>query len=145
MQKESEMEVSVNTELNLALVKTLWPERLLHLSKNGHGWFWLNPETGLYDPIPDLFSWAGMELVLERMRELGWWCQMRTPFGGVELGDVGEADSGPQGWYCAGFTPLLTTGFNGRPDHQAHAPTLPEAVFLAACKALGVEVNKDEA
>ena len=138
------MEVSVNTELNLALAQKLWPNMFVSLNwKDKESWRLISGDRWRKPVAFD--SWLGMELVLERMRELGWWCQMRTPFGGVELGDVGEADSGPQGWYCAGFTPLLTTGFNGRPDHQAHAPTLPEAVFLAACKALGVEVNKDEA
>lgn len=64
--------------------------------------------------------------VVERMRELGWWCQMRTPWGGDDEGDG----------YWAGFTPQGVTGWNGRPDHWTKADTMPEAICRAALEAI---------
>lgn len=60
-------------------------------------------------------------LVVRRLGELGYWCQMRTP-----LERDSEAD------YWAGFTPHSTTGWNGRPDHWTRAETLPLAICRAA-------------
>ena len=37
--------------------------------------------------------------------------------------------------YFAGFTPLGVTGFNGRPDFEASAPTAPLAICRTALKA----------
>ena len=66
--------------------------------------------------------------VVEWMCERGYWCEMRTPFG---TGDHND------GYWC-GFTPHLTSGWNGVPDDWTSAPTLPEAIclsFLAAMEA----------
>mgnify|MGYP001598678490 FL=1 len=74
-------------------------------------------------------NYAGMGQVLEAMSGRGWHARLTTPF------DAGEN--------ChAGFTPKGMTGWNGQPDHEAHAPTLPEAVAWAALKALGWELNQ---
>ena len=114
--------------------------------------FWLGPDglaTGYcdrpwpedaerYGDVPMLFSGEGMWSpstdiaaawqVVEWMCERGYWCEMRTPFG---TGDHND------GYWC-GFTPHLTSGWNGVPDDWTSAPTLPEAIclsFLAAMEA----------
>lgn len=63
-------------------------------------------------------------LVIEKMDEDGFWCQMRTPFG------KGSNNDG----YWAGFTPHLTTGWNGRPDHQTSAESMPLSICRASLK-----------
>lgn len=70
--------------------------------------------------IPDAWD------VTEDMHVRGYWCQMRTPFG------TGEHDDG----YWAGFTPHLTTGWNGKPDNWTQAQTLPLAICRAALLAV---------
>jgi len=63
--------------------------------------------------------------LIEHMHEQGYWCQMRTPFGKGEESD---------GYWC-GFTPHLTTGFNGVPDDWRCGDLMPQAIcraFLAA-------------
>lgn len=69
--------------------------------------------------------------VVEKLEELGYWAQLRTPF------DKGAADS----FYWCGFTPRLTTGWNGRPDHWTNAPTITMSICLAALKCVGVEAR----
>jgi hypothetical protein len=59
--------------------------------------------------------------VVKKMAELGYWCQMRTPF---------EKDSVSDNW--AGFTPHSTSGWNGKPDHWMCAETMPLAICRAA-------------
>lgn len=71
--------------------------------------------------------------VVEKLEEMDFWAQLRTPF------DKGAADS----FYWCGFTPRLTTGWNGRPDHWTNAPTITMAICLAALKCVGVEVEAD--
>ena len=66
--------------------------------------------------------------VIEGMEALGYWCQMRTPFGPI--------GSKSRDGYWAGFTPHLTTGWNGTPDHNTRDETLPLAICRAALKAL---------
>lgn len=65
---------------------------------------------------------AAAMLVVERMWQRGLWCQMRNPFTRDDE-------------YWCGFTPLGTTGWNGRPDYRASAPTLPLAICRAALAA----------
>lgn len=66
--------------------------------------------------------------VVERMSALGWWARIQSPF------TRGEPSS-------AGFTPLGTSGWNGRPDHFVRSPSVPLAICLAALAALE---NSDE-
>ena len=50
-----------------------------------------------------------------------YWCEMKVNFDPDHL------------YPCrAGFTPVLTSGWNGVPDYSAQARTLPMAVALAA-------------
>jgi len=69
--------------------------------------------------------------VVERLDALGYWFQGRTRFD-----NEGEHDDGC--W--AGFTPHLTTGWNGQPDHYTNAPSMPHAICLAALKAVGIDI-----
>lgn len=72
---------------------------------------------------------AASKKLRDRMRDLGWWCQMRNEW----------HPGNPECW--AGFTPHGATGWNGRPDHWTSGPTEEMAVALAALAALGVEVK----
>ena len=66
--------------------------------------------------------------LVEHMHKQGYWCQMRTPFG------KGEESDG----YWAGFTPYLTSGWNGIPDNWRCGDSMPQAIcraFLAAKEA----------
>lgn len=62
--------------------------------------------------------------VVEKMRERGYWCEMRNDFTKAARADC---------W--AGFTPLGVTGWNGVPDNWTCADTLPLAICRAALKA----------
>jgi hypothetical protein len=78
-------------------------------------------------PVPQFSTnIAAAWQVVERMHDLGWWLDANAYF---------SDDAGCN----AGFTPKNTTGWNGRPDHAANAPTLPHAICLAALKAVGYE------
>jgi hypothetical protein len=63
--------------------------------------------------------------VLRRMRELGWWAELKTPFG-----------ASPDSLAWAGFTPLGVSGWDGRPDYEVGDLTLPLAVCKAALLAV---------
>lgn len=83
----------------------------------------------LWQVVPDLSEdMAAAWGVVERMHDLGWWLDANAYF---------SDDAGCN----AGFTPKNITGWNGRPDHAANAPTLPHAICLAALKTLGVDVD----
>ena len=69
-------------------------------------------------------SWDWAILVQAEMHKRGYWMYLRSAFG---------ADN--DGWWC-GFAPLLTTGWNGRPDHQTTAETGPLAICRSALKTL---------
>ncbi len=98
----------------------------LTITSQGHPYF--RDGTLLRVPIAHYSTdIAAAWQVVEKMRDLGYWCQMRNEF---------EAHDGPDCW--AGFTPHSTTGWNGRPDHWTQAETLPLAICLAALKAVGV-------
>jgi len=84
-----------------------------------------------FQPSTDIA--AGWQVV-EQMQSLGYWCQARTPFGP-------PGSKGCDGCW-AGFTPHLTTGWNGRPDGWTHAETLPLAICRAALLALTQENEK---
>lgn len=58
--------------------------------------------------------------VQSELERRGFWMQLRSPF-----------DTADSQWSC-GFTPHLTTGFNGRPDYSARAVTPAHALCLAA-------------
>lgn len=74
--------------------------------------------------VPDYsITWEGMRLVVESMQAKGWWLVLKSPF------VLGEP-------YYAGFTPLGTSGWNGRPDFGASGDDAPHAVCLAALLAL---------
>ena len=61
--------------------------------------------------------------IVEEAGYQGYWCQLRTPFGAD-----GECNDG----YWCGFTPHLTSGWNGTPDHWVSAATLPLAICHSA-------------
>lgn len=96
-------------------------------------WFYAPTGKSTRHEIPPFSSdIAAAWNVIERMQELGWWARLTTPF---EPG---------QPWFC-GFTPLGTSGWNGRPDHQEGAETMPLAICRCALKALasdGVPTTK---
>ena len=81
---------------------------------------WVNGYS--QDAQDRLLSWSGIGLVVEAMREKGWWMRLDSPFNATEP-------------YWAGFTPLNTTGWNGRPDHKASDPIPWRAVYIAALAA----------
>lgn len=62
--------------------------------------------------------------LLERMQDLGFWCQERTPF------------TPEEGLYWCGFTPHGTTGFNGVPDFWTSAPNRGQARYESAMDCL---------
>lgn len=61
--------------------------------------------------------------MLAEMTRRGWWAAIKTPF------SPGESPNGHLYW--VGFTPLGTTGWNGRPDHQVGDVTLRGALWRA--------------
>ena len=71
-------------------------------------------------------SIADAWLVVEKMRGLGWWLRLSSPFQDGSL-------------WNAGFTPAGTTGWNGTPDHNFASDTAPEAICLAALEAVRAE------
>jgi hypothetical protein len=72
---------------------------------------------------PEYDSWEGVPLVEEAMAQRGHYLTLRSPF------EPGQP-------YFAGFTPHGTTGWDGRPDHEAPGATAPLAVARAALLAL---------
>jgi len=66
--------------------------------------------------------------IIRRMGELGFHARVKSPF----------TEQSP---WTAGFTPLGTSGFNGRPDHEASANSPGVAVAAAALDAVGVPVK----
>ena len=84
---------------------------------------------GLVYPLPNYSgdlttAW----LVIARMAELGYWCEMRTSFVKAAANDC---------W--AGFTPHSTARWNGRPDNWTRAETLEAAICLAALATVAAE------
>ena len=65
--------------------------------------------------------------VQAEMHRRGFWMQLRSPFG-------------TDGQWSCGFTPHLTTGWNGRPDYSAQADT----PALAVCRAALLAVQAQE-
>lgn len=63
-------------------------------------------------------TWEGMGTLIAAVLKRGWWCVVKSPF------------EGGQPWH-AGFTPLGTTGWNGRPDWKGSGDDAPMAVALA--------------
>jgi len=73
------------------------------------------------------YSMENITLLLEKMKEYGWWCKIHTPF-------TKESKE-----YIAGFTPLGVTGWNGRSDFEVSHISLPYAISKAAMLALKYE------
>ncbi len=67
--------------------------------------------------------------MLATMTERGWWAQIKTPF--QPASDGGDL-------YWVGFTPLGTTGWNGRPDINVGDVTLRGALYRAVLLALSL-------
>jgi len=123
----------MNAETNLALARKLCPKRRASAVSGGYS-YWLDDEGRVTNTIPDLSSWEGMGLVIERMWELGYLSRLSTGW---------AKDNGPAyrwSFRLGEFDPDMskpsrTTGGVGQ------ATSLPQAACLAACDALGVEVN----
>jgi len=87
---------------------------LIRMSRPGESW-------AMFDQF--LYYTRDITAVWEVVQELGrkgYWCQIRTPFG--------DDDNG----YWCGFTPHLTSGWNGTPDHWVTEATLPLAICHSA-------------
>lgn len=84
-----------------------------------------------YDVWQPLHNEAHAAEVRERMRELGWWCQMRTPFLASENCNR------------AGFCQQGVTGFNGRMDFRAKHELMPTAICHAALLAIGLAKEEE--
>ena len=83
-------------------------------------WMMDVPEKGGAATIPHYStSIADAWLVVETMRDLGFWCVVKSPFIPGEL-------------YHAGFTPHATSGWNGRADHRGSGDTPAFAISNAA-------------
>jgi len=113
----------MNAELNLALARKLWPGRKLFnqapVTQEADWWWCLDNKR--VESIPDFGSYQGMGLVIERMQERGQRIVIQ-PF-------VPSANAA----YSVGFgcaTPVTCSEAG-----------LREAVALAACEAMGVEVS----
>lgn len=107
----------MDVELNLALAQKLWPEREVFNqapASRGPEWWW-RLDDGSVQHVPDFASYEGMGLVIERMYRYGAW------------------DTLGEGFYWSWH--------KGTKVAETVAATLPQAVFLATCKALGVEVK----
>ena len=63
-------------------------------------------------------------MIQAEMHRRGFWMELRSSF---------DRDGGKHydGWW-GGFTPHLTTGWNGRPDHSTQGATAAAAICLAA-------------
>jgi hypothetical protein len=87
------------------------------------GWTPFMPSKGDWRPS---FGLDDAHHVIAFMHDRGFWCRIQTAW---RPGDESHA----------GFTPHGSTGWNGRPDHEASAPLGREAraVVCAALKALG--------
>lgn len=96
----------------------------------GQTWIYPSrPDRGVRHEIPPFSSnLAAAWKVVERLQELGWHARLLTPF---EPG---------QPYFC-GFTPQGTTGWNGRPDHEASAETMPLAICRAALMAVAAGLD----
>lgn len=95
-----------------------YPDGLL---KNGHVGRWLH-----YPPYSS--NWEKAMAVQDEMHKRGFWMYLRSSFGA-------DGTQHHDGWWC-GFTPHLTTGWNGRPDNATNAETGPLAICRAALKAI---------
>jgi hypothetical protein len=87
--------------------------------------YWERITPPRYHSVDIAAAWE----VVEKMHELGYWAQIRTPFG---------VESNLDNW--CGFTPHETTGWNGKPDNWTNAETIPSAICRAAL--LAVEAKK---
>lgn len=96
-----------------------------HKLFGGNGIYYQNPLSAKAI-VPPRFSAdiSAAWQVVERLEELGYWTQLRTP---VSLEHVGN------GGYWCGFT---LHGCNGRPDHWTSATSQPLAICLAALRAV---------
>lgn len=93
-----------------------------------------------YEPTEDMNlseGWGNVRLICDNLATVGklieklmedYHLKMKTPF---EKGSP---------FYC-GITPLGMTGWNGRGDFEAMAPTLPIAIGLAALKTKGIDAT----
>jgi len=109
----------MNAELNLALARKLWPE--MEIDEPTACWRTRGSTSWRGRRIPDFGSYQGMGLVIERMQERGQRIVIQ-PF-------VPSANAA----YSVGFgcaTPVTCSEAG-----------LREAVALAACEAMGVEVS----
>lgn len=70
-------------------------------------------EMALGSDIPGEIS-----AMLAWVKGRGYWAEIKTPF-----------ESTPDSLYWAGLTPLSTTGWNGRPDHQVGDVTFRGALW----------------
>lgn len=91
---------------------------------------WILPANGApminpmrFDEFKPLEEWKWAGLIAERMGSIGWWLKLTSPF---------EADS----MWQAGFTPLSTTGWNGRPDHRCASKSGQRAIVISALLAV---------
>ena len=71
---------------------------------------------------PKCDNWKVAGLVIDKMQSRGLYLELRSPF---------APERGLLRWH-AGFTPHGVTGWNGRQDYHASAPTGPLAVARAA-------------
>lgn len=73
--------------------------------------------------------------VVHYMDSLGFWAGMQSPFCSeayVKEMAAKRADT-KRSWTC-GFTPHMTSGWNGSPDYYTQAETLPLAICRSALK-----------
>lgn len=81
-------------------------------------------------PVENIPSYsASIYFALEVQAEMhrrGYWMSLRSSF---------DKDGGKfyDGWFC-GFTPHLTSGWNGAPDNSTQGDTAPLAICRAALK-----------
>jgi hypothetical protein len=98
------------------------PQAVTYLRGPHYGWL---PDDGSkermrpYEAPAYSSTWNGIGLVEEAMAQRGYYLTLKSPF------EPGQP-------YFAGFTPHGTTGWNGRPDHEAPGATAPLAVARAA-------------
>lgn len=89
-----------------------------------HRWFRSMPQPGNVEPFPHYSDNLGEAWLIVGKMSSDWHMRLLSPF---RKGDL---------WW-AGFTPLGSTGWNGKPDHEASAETAPLAICRAALKVIG--------
>jgi hypothetical protein len=105
----------------------LWPEQQIYWANDGprvHRW---DGKRDTFDPLPEYWeTWTGAGLVIDRMRELGWYVSIRE-------------------WYSKKTLPVMALfKRRGQKEICGWGDTIPAAVAAAAEAALNAEKGEHD-